>query len=96
MTASLAVICFNTPNNRDILGENAYFAEDNTAAAFVDQLQQALACPNEARERGRAAGELAPRRFSWQAGAKTIVNTYALVHDSNPKSAREHRETDAT
>lgn len=86
MTASLPVICFNTPNNRDILGENAYFAEDNTAAAFVDQLQLALSSPAEAQERGRAASELAPRRFSWRAGAKTIINTYALVHNSNSGS----------
>ncbi|MEM9055944.1 MAG: glycosyltransferase [Pseudomonadota bacterium] len=76
MAAALPVVCFDTPNSRAMLGDAGYFAAPDTAAAFVDQLEAALADPEQAAARGRAAGALAAERYSWAASAATIAATY--------------------
>jgi glycosyltransferase involved in cell wall biosynthesis len=91
MAAGLPVICFDTPNNRDMLGDNGYAASENTAAAFVDQVQSALSDPVEARTRGLAGVDRAFDRFSWRAGAQIIINAYALVHNSTAHSGRSNK-----
>lgn len=84
MAAGLPVICFDTPNNRDMLGDAGYFASRDTSVAFVDQLQQALLNPLESRSRGQAGLEVANSRFSWTAGAGTILDAYWRVSNAEP------------
>ena len=78
MAASLPVVCFDTENNRSMLGEHGYYAEA-TAEHFVDQLEAVLGDVDGARERGRAGRERVLSTFSWSASGETIVATYSQL-----------------
>jgi len=79
MAAGLPVVCFDTSNSRELLGGSGYFASEPDAAAFVDQIESALADPVEAGRRGRAAGERAAKRYSWKASANKINLSYSTA-----------------
>lgn len=83
MAAGLPVICFDTPNNRDMLADNGYFAKDDTFGAFVDQVAKAIGNQDEAQARGAGGVQQTLDRFSWQAGAKTIIEGYSTLRNSN-------------
>jgi glycosyltransferase involved in cell wall biosynthesis len=96
MATGLPVVCFDTSNNREMLGTHGYFAEHDTPAALVDQLQLALSSPAEARERGRAGKERAAARFSWRAGAKAIMKGYASLLNKEAYSGHDEKEEKET
>jgi len=79
MAAGLPVVCFDTPNNRELLGDQGYFASEPNATAFVDQIELALGNPDEAANRGRAAAEHAAKRYSWRASAEKINAGYKAI-----------------
>jgi glycosyltransferase involved in cell wall biosynthesis len=77
MAAALPIVCFNTENNQNFLGENGYFAENDTASSFVDQLQLIIDHPDIAVERGQENLKAVTERFSWRSSAEKILNMYS-------------------
>ncbi|MFW2404640.1 MAG: glycosyltransferase family 4 protein, partial [Gammaproteobacteria bacterium] len=79
MAARLPVICFDTPNNRDMLAGEGFFAPDGDVDGFVDQLQAAIYNPEQADRIGRAGQQRVERLFSWRAAAERIDAAYVKV-----------------
>lgn len=79
MAASLPVVCFDTANNRGMLGDGGYFASSPTPEAFVEQLQAVIGSPEEARARGAQGHDRVHAKFSWHASGETILTTYARL-----------------
>jgi len=76
MAAARPVVCFDSSNNRMMLGDNGYYACEPTAEAFVDQIAEIIANRESAEERGRFGKERATEKFSWNSSATTIVSHY--------------------
>jgi glycosyltransferase involved in cell wall biosynthesis len=85
MAAALPVVCFDTTNSRNIVGDSGYFVAPSTAAAFVDRLEQVINDPEGAKSRGRRARERLIKDFSWSASAGTIAATYAALLAASPR-----------
>lgn len=73
MGAGLPVVCFDTRSNRQILGEGGYYAKAET---LVEQIEVALAEPEQAGERGEAGRVRVNKEFSWIAAGEKIQNVY--------------------
>ena len=86
MAAGLPVVCFDTENNRQILGECGYFAERGSATCLVDLLQHVLDAPEEAARRGIAARARVRSDFSWDSGAATICSAYEQLLGSRARN----------
>jgi glycosyltransferase involved in cell wall biosynthesis len=67
MAAGLPVVCFDTPNNRQLLGETAYFAPDHTSHGFIAAIHAALEDKEAAHSRGKAGLQRIRQRYSSKA-----------------------------
>jgi glycosyltransferase involved in cell wall biosynthesis len=76
MASGRPTVCFDTPNNRKILGESGYFAKEAKASSFVDQLEATLDDGDAAWQRGSRAREIIRKQFSWPASAQRIMSRY--------------------
>jgi glycosyltransferase involved in cell wall biosynthesis len=76
MSSGRPTVCFDTPNNRAIMADSGFFAEQPTAASFVDQLATVIANPAIAAERGARARELIEQQYSWRSSALRIMDRY--------------------
>ncbi len=79
MGAGLPVVCFDTENNRRILGPNGYFANAGCADDFLLQIELALRTPQEAVRRGLEGGKLLKQHFSDTSTADKIVGVFSAV-----------------
>jgi glycosyltransferase involved in cell wall biosynthesis len=77
MASGRPTVCFDTPNNRQILGKSGYFAKEATASSFVDQLEKLLDDDDTARQRGSEARHIVKEQFSWPASARIVMQRYA-------------------
>jgi glycosyltransferase involved in cell wall biosynthesis len=77
--AGLPVVCFETENNRRLLGEAGYFAAGSKAADLADALALALVDPQEAARRGREGCRRVLEHFSWDAAAGRLVELYGRM-----------------
>lgn len=77
--AGLPVVCFDTENNRRLLGEAGYFAADNQAANLADALACVLADPREATRRGREGRRRVLEHFSWEVAAGRLCELYGRM-----------------
>ncbi len=97
MAIGLPVVCFDTSNNREMLGAYGYFADVRYALPRSSmQLEQALSQPADARERGLAGKERAAARFSWRAGAEAIMKGYASSQNPGTQSRHDDQEEKET
>jgi glycosyltransferase involved in cell wall biosynthesis len=83
MAAARPVVCFDSPNNRKMLGESGYYASENTIRAFVDQIGDVIADTNSAKQRGRLGQRRAEEKFSWSASAKAVLAQYDAILGRN-------------
>lgn len=75
--ASLPVVCYDTPNNQEILSGGGYYASKNDShLTLLRCLKQALASPDEARLRGEKARLRLERQYSWRASAEKVYKIY--------------------
>lgn len=79
MAAGLPVICFDSPNNRQMLDENGFFAQQSRTNSLVDTLQIALQSRSERREYGMRNIERVRRNFSWQSAANRLLEIYGVL-----------------
>ncbi len=75
MGAGLPVVCFDTKNNREYLGEGGIYAEEATGASFALALEQAIADP-DLRERSGALNRTRAEDFSWEKSAEKVEGIY--------------------
>jgi glycosyltransferase involved in cell wall biosynthesis len=74
MGAGLPVICFDRSNNREYLGESAYFAINISAKDLAEGIMELAGNPEERERMGRLNRERA-ELFSWKvSAAKTFSN----------------------
>lgn len=78
MAAGLPVICFNRPNNREYLGDGAFYSQDISGQGICDGLKYFSEEPNRI---GRL-GEFCKKRaadFSWDVAAEKIDGIYKFI-----------------
>jgi glycosyltransferase involved in cell wall biosynthesis len=73
MAAGLPVVAFDSPVNREILGDDGWFVAQRNAEAFADALIGALDAPDG---RGERLRRRADERFSWDAGIDELLAAY--------------------
>lgn len=76
MAAGLPVVCFDSPNNRAMLGEAGCYAEGDSAEALAAALVDLLGTPERRAALGRAARERSRRTFSWDVSAAKLLAVY--------------------
>lgn len=80
MASGLATIAFDTPVNREILGQWGVYARLGDPASLAKALLKALNDKAWAKELGTRLRERAVKRFSWDNTARTLMECYrALV-----------------
>lgn len=72
----LPTVTFDTPANREIVGDLATFPAAQTPEALADSILQLLAHPDETRQAGRALREHAVQHLSWSARLDDLLGVY--------------------
>jgi glycosyltransferase involved in cell wall biosynthesis len=75
----LPAVAFETPANREILGNYGLYAPLGSAVALADGLLHLLAHPAEATARGRALRQRAMRQLSWDARIDDLLRVYSRL-----------------
>ncbi len=76
MAAGLPVVCFDTENNRRMLGSAGYFAPGCAGAGLVQGIEDALDDMGKARQRGREGWERAHSHHSFAAVGRILNSLY--------------------
>src|SRR4029453_588021 len=76
MACGLATVVFDTPVNREILGELGVYARLGDAASLAARIVELLAAPGERAERGRALRERAVADYSWDRSGAQMETIY--------------------
>lgn len=76
MGAGLPVACFDTPNNREYLGEGGEYAREATAAGLADATLRLLRDPELRKRKGEANRVRARVEFSWDQTARGLERVY--------------------
>lgn len=76
LAAGLPVVCFNTSNNREFLGDLGCFAETNTPQAFAEAIGKALQRDQDARQRGLMGREVVKETYSIDGVGKILSVFY--------------------
>ena len=85
MAAALPVAAFDTPVQREYLGDLGEYAEPGDVAGLARAIATLLADPVSASERGMALRQVAEHSFTWEAAAGQIESIYeGLLAKSGP------------
>lgn len=76
MGAGLPVACFDTPNNREYLGEGGEYAREATAAGLAGAVLRLLRDPELRKRKGEANRVRAREEFSWDHTAECLEKVY--------------------
>lgn len=79
MAMGLPVVAFDTPVNREMLGDLGIYAEYGSAASLAQRLGEILRDEERARTLGRLLRERAVAHFSWAQGIHRIVDLYRHI-----------------
>jgi glycosyltransferase involved in cell wall biosynthesis len=77
----LPVVAFDSPVNREILGDLGIYAPRGDWSALAIEIEGALADLAAARDRGRALRTKAIVEHSWEASAQVLVDVYRRALD---------------
>ena len=77
MAAGLPVVCFDTGNNRSLLGDSGYYAEPGSDESLAAAVVQALTDQETARRKGEAGREKVRQRFSLDHCRAFLLEHYA-------------------
>jgi glycosyltransferase involved in cell wall biosynthesis len=78
MAAALPVVCFDTTNNRSLLGESGYYANPGSES-FIKAIEQAAADREEGRRRGQAGRRVIHEHFSMGTVRETLLRSYTML-----------------
>lgn len=76
--ARLPVICFDTVNNRELLGDEGYYCPVGDAHCLAREIETVIADPEAATRRAEAAF-VRLQGYTWDAGARHILDVYARL-----------------
>ncbi|HWN82741.1 MAG TPA: glycosyltransferase family 4 protein [Candidatus Udaeobacter sp.] len=76
MACGLATVVFDTPVNREILGEIGVYARLGDAAALAARIVDLLGAPEERAARGHALRERAVKDYSWDRSGAQMETIY--------------------
>jgi glycosyltransferase involved in cell wall biosynthesis len=76
MAAGLPVVCFDTPNNREMLGETGCYASADSTAQLVDGIVRLAGDADRRGQLGAAARARALESYSWDTSAATLEGLY--------------------
>jgi glycosyltransferase involved in cell wall biosynthesis len=79
MATGLPTVVFDTPVNRDLLGEDGVYAECGSEESFAHELGRLLENGGEAGQRGRRLRKRAEEMFSWNSVGEKILSVYRQV-----------------
>ncbi len=79
MGAGLPVACFDTPNNREYLGEGGEYAREATSQALAEAVLRLLRDPELRKRKGVANQLRAGERFSWDKTAEALETVYSKL-----------------
>jgi len=79
MACGLPVVAFNTPVNREILGDTGVYARFGDAADFADRLEELVLDEAKRRELAGRVREKAVREHSWEARGDEFEAAYRWV-----------------
>lgn len=78
MGAGLPVVCFDTRNNREYLGDGGIYASETTVASLMQALERAIT-DRALRERCGMLNRKRAVDFSWERGAEQLETLYRLI-----------------
>jgi len=82
MACALPVVAFDTPVNREILGDAGVYAPLGDCAAFAESIADLLANLDQLKGKGEQVRVRAVNEHSWQARGKRLVDIYrSIVRD---------------
>jgi glycosyltransferase involved in cell wall biosynthesis len=81
MACSLPTVAFDTPVNREILGEAGVFARYGDAADFADSLEALVNDEDKCLKIGKIAREKAEKEHSWRARGRDLEGIYRRIVD---------------
>ena len=76
MAAGLPVVCFETSNNRAMLGDSGCYASADGAEGLIDEIAGLSANLEHARALGQQARARVGAEYSWDASAATLLDLY--------------------
>jgi glycosyltransferase involved in cell wall biosynthesis len=80
MAAGLPVVCFETLNNKALLGDLGLYAGEVSSQSFADTMEQALALEKEdLKRKGRAGRRLIEQEFSTRAIGRILQDKYETL-----------------
>ncbi len=79
MACGLATVAFDTPVNREIMGEWGVYARLGEAASLAEAILGLLGDEGEARELGRRLRQRAVEGFSWDNTARKLMECYRTL-----------------
>lgn len=79
MGAGLPVACFDTPNNREYLGEGGEYAREATPEALAEAVLRLVRDGELRKRKGEANRVRAAERFSWDETAEALEQVYTGV-----------------
>ena len=80
MAAGLPVVCYDSPNNNEILASGGFLADRSAGvSSLLLSLKQALSSPEEAQRRGKIALTRVEKTYSWDAAAAKVYAVYQEI-----------------
>ena len=79
LACGLPCLVFETPVNREILGDTGTYARFADPVDFADKLAALLADPSRCAELGSRAREKAVREHSWEARGEMLLEVYRRI-----------------
>lgn len=79
MAMALPVVAYDTPVNREYMGEWGIYAPPGDVAAFAEQIAELVHAPAEGVRLGRLLRQRSKEMFSWPAAADRIIALYEAL-----------------
>ncbi len=77
MAAGLPVVCFDLPNNRNLLAQNGSYAVDLTAEGLASRIDESLNDLDKEKKKGQLLRKVAERNYSVSTSGKQLLEIFA-------------------
>ena len=88
MAAGLPVVCFDTANNREMVGENGCYASLGSVDGLVEEIGRLAALADRGRALGLSSRDRAVTEFSWDTSAARLCSIYGELLASRQRPVR--------
>ncbi len=89
MACGLPTVCFDSPVNRELLGDDGIYVEPGSVDGLVRCIEEALADKDELQKRGHALRLRAREQHAWRQRAALLDRLYARLLPLEKRSAPE-------